>query len=241
MLGDFTVPVPAAGRLEEDVDVVWVTTKATALEDALPLVPRERARMVVPLLNGVEHMAVLRRVYPRVVAAAIGVESERVGPGRVRQPSPFARLTLAPEGRSLVDRVREAGLAVSVGSSEAAVLWGKLAFLAPVALTTAAAAAPLGDVRTDAAWRSRYERCRAEVCAVAAAEGAPQDLARLDAFLADAPDETRSSLQKDVAAGRPSEVDAIGGAVVRAARRHGIDVPATEELVAAVEAREHAA
>jgi 2-dehydropantoate 2-reductase len=187
--------------------VLWVATKATALDAALELAPPERVQVAVPLLNGVEHVARLRERFQHVVAASISVESERVAPGRVRQTSPFLRIVLAPGGEALAAELREAGFEdVSVGVGEAAMLWSKLAFLAPLALATSAA-------------------------------GGPQDAARLEALLEAASPEMRSSMQKDVEAGRGPELDAIGGAVLRAAHRHGIAVPATEELVALVEAR----
>jgi 2-dehydropantoate 2-reductase len=43
-----------------------------------------------------------------------------------------------------------------------------------------------------------------------------------------------TSMQRDVEAGRPSELDAIAGAVVRAGRRHGIACPITEGLMAQI-------
>ncbi len=238
VLGDFAAAARAAASLEEPVDVLWVATKATALEEALPLAPPERVGLAVPLLNGVDHVARLRERYPRVLAASISVESERLAPGRVRQSSPFLRIVLAPGGEELAEELRAAGLPdVTLAAGEAEVLWSKLAFLAPLALATSALGQPFGAVRDDPAWLDRFERCRDEVCAVAAAEGAPQDVGRLRAFAAAAAPGMQSSMQKDVAAGRPPELDAIGGAVLRAATRHGIPVPATEELVALVRRR----
>lgn len=62
MLGSFTVDVPGGSRLDRDVDVVWVTAKSTGLEAALALAPPDRVQgaTVVPLLNGVDHLALLR-------------------------------------------------------------------------------------------------------------------------------------------------------------------------------------
>jgi 2-dehydropantoate 2-reductase len=48
----------------------------------------------------------------------------------------------------------------------------------------------------------------------------------------------RTSMQKDLDAGRPLELDAIAGPIVRGGRRHGVATPATEELVQLVEARQ---
>src|SRR5919205_4423141 len=65
MLGTFEVPVRVTDRLDEPFDVVWITVKATALEAALEAVPEEKlgGGVVVPLLNGVDHVAQLRERY----------------------------------------------------------------------------------------------------------------------------------------------------------------------------------
>ena len=101
VLGDFEADVEIAAELDREVDVVWVSPKAPDLEAALKLALPKRVgtAVVVPLLNGVDHVARLRESYERVLAAAIRVESERVEPGVVRQPTPFARVDLA-QGRA---------------------------------------------------------------------------------------------------------------------------------------------
>lgn len=242
LLGDFEVDVPAATMLERAVDVLWVTPKATQLDAALELVSAEQlaSAVVVPLLNGFDHVALLRdRVGAGpVLPGAIYVESERAGVGRIRQKSAFAQIVLAPHARaaSVCAEVSDAGLTCEVGTSEAAVLWRKLAMLAPIALTTTALGAPLSAVVADPPWRRRLEACVREVAAVAAAEGVEFDAgAALGTY--ERVGDLRSSMQKDRAAGLPLELDAIGGAVLRAARRHGLDAPATQELVELIEAR----
>jgi len=123
-----------------------------------------------------------------------------------------------------------------VREDEGSLLWDKLAILAPLALATTALGAPLGGVRSEPAWLSRLERTQREVVAVARAEGVEVDEASLRAMYASAPDTMRSSMQKDVAAGREPELDAIAGPILRAGERHRIDVSATRELAALVSA-----
>ena len=228
VLGDFEVECPAIAMLDRTVDVLWVTTKATQLGDALDLAPPDRVgdATVIPLLNGVEHMALLRSRYPHVVAGAMRVESERAAPGVIRQRSPFIRVELAG-AEEVAEELRAAGIDCSIGADELTLLWSKLAFLAPMALATTALGGPLGAVRDD----DRYVRAQDEALAVARAEGARIDEDAIRALSRTAPDEMQSSMQKDVAAGRPPELEAIGGAVLRAAARHSIAAPATEELV----------
>src|SRR4051812_6825348 len=239
--GDFTVPVRAAERLVEPVDACLVTVKATALEPALERLPTDvlDGALLVPFLNGVEHMALLRERYPAaaVVAGTIRVESSRPAPGQVRHDSSFVRIELAPppdltpRAEELAAALRSAGVDAQVVGDEAAALWGKLTFLAPFALLTTAAGAPLGAVRDG------FAPVVTEVSAVAGAEGAPAEPAAILGFAAGLPDGMRSSMQRDAEAGRPLELEAIGGAVLRAAARHGIDVPVTARLVADLRAR----
>jgi 2-dehydropantoate 2-reductase len=233
-LGDFEIAVAAAAVLDRDVDALWVTTKATQLEASLALAPPERVgdAVVIPLLNGVDHLALLRTHYRNVVAAAIRVESERLSPTRIRQSSPFLRMELVG-AEPIADEVRAAGIDCSLRMDELSLLWDKLAFLAPLALATTALEAPLGAVREDA----RYRGCQKEALAVARAEGAHIDEEALRALQAAAPSEMQSSMQKDVAAGRQPELDAIAGPILRGGRRHGIPVANTGELVQLVAAR----
>ncbi len=234
VLGDFVVRVGAAAAVENEVDVVWVSTKATQLERALELAPSERVgyATVIPLLNGVDHVPILRRRYPNVVAGAIRVESERLTGARIRQTSPFLRVELAGAD-AVAAELRQAGIDCRIRDDELSLLWDKLAFLAPIALATAAFAAPLGVVRG----HSRYLGCQSEVFAVGRAEGAYIDEEGLRALGGTAPADMRSSMQKDVAAGREPELDAIAGPILRGGRRHGLPVPNTEELARLVARR----
>jgi 2-dehydropantoate 2-reductase len=234
VLGDFEVGVPAASGLDGEVDVLWVTTKAMHLEPALALAPAEVVgdTVVIPLLNGVDHVQMLRRSYRNVVPGAIRVESERIDTGRIRQSSPFLRVELAGAGAAAAE-LSGAGIECRVRDDELSMLWEKLAFLAPLALATTALDLPLGSVRDD----ERYRACQDEVLAVARAEGARIDGTALRELVRAAPDEMRSSMQKDVAAGREPELDAFAGPILRAGRRHGIPVPGTADLAALVAAK----
>ena len=241
ILGTFEAPVRVTDRLDEPFDVVWVTVKATALEAALHAVPEEKlgGGVVVPLLNGVDHVALLRERYgpQRVLPGTIRVEAEQLRPGRVLQSSLFTDVQVAPSpatrarAEALAEELRAAGLGCEVHDDEVTMLWSKLCFLAPFALATTASGGTLGVVRSDASWRERLEACVREACAVGVAEGAKVAPEPILAALEGAPDEFRSSMQKDVLAGRAPELDAIAGPILRGSDKHGIDVSATRSLV----------
>jgi 2-dehydropantoate 2-reductase len=212
VLGDFEVEVTPASSIGERVDVLWIATKATQLDSALSLAPPERVgeAVVVPLLNGVDHLDTLRRRYRNVAAAAIRVESERAAPGWIRQKSPFLRVDVAgPE--ELQDALRRAGIDCRGRDDDMTLLWEKLVFLAPVALATSAFAATLGAVRDDPA----FAGCRDEAAAAARKAGADVDADAIRTLHETAPPEMQSSMQKDVAARREPELDAIAGPILR--------------------------
>ena len=102
--GNFTVNVSVAAEVPP-VDVLWITVKATQLEPALAALKNPDAvRAIVPLLNGIDHIALLRARYGsgRVIPATIAVETERVSPGHIVHRSPFARLNVLSAGRALL-------------------------------------------------------------------------------------------------------------------------------------------
>lgn len=234
--GDFTAAVEADTQLREPVDAVFVTVKQTALNPALDRVPAPVLgdAIVIPLLNGLDHIALLRKRYPsaRVVAGTIRVEATRTSPGCVIHSSPFANLELAAPLDDFADHLRHAGLGVTLRTDETAMLWDKLAFLAPFALLTTRHRSDVGTIRSDR--RPELLAVLDEITAVAQAAGAPVTTDTVLSFFDRAPHTMKSSMQRDVEAGRPFELDAIGGAVLRAGAAHGIETPATARLVAEV-------
>lgn len=226
-------------------DVLWLTVKATQLEPALAaLVNPDNVKAIVPLLNGIDHIPYLRSKYGanRVIAATIAVESERVAPGHFIHRSPFARLSVSTAGKemlaSTLDQLQKIGFECRFVDHEQTLMWGKLVFLAPFALTTTAGDKTTGEILSEPSWEAQLEACVREACAVAAAEDAKVDAnSILTAMRAIGRGVMRSSMQKDVEQGKTPELDAIAGPILRGAQWHGIEVPATKKLVAAVEQR----
>jgi 2-dehydropantoate 2-reductase len=241
-----TVRPEVTTELREPVELLLVTVKAPALDDALGRV-RAPAETVVPLLNGIEHMATLRNRLPgdRVVGGSIGwIETWLERPGVVVQNTPRTLMTLASDAPAeTAELLRRSGAEVRVDGSETAVLWEKLARQAPFAAATALTQRPIGELRSDPAWRGRLREALAETCAVARADGVELTLEAEWEIIETMPPRLTSSTARDVAAGRPSELDAITGAAVRAAHRLGVPAPVLEALLdeteAACRARSH--
>jgi 2-dehydropantoate 2-reductase len=229
LLGDFTARPLVTSSLSVACDALLVATKANGLDAALERVT-EPPRLIVPLLNGVEHLQTLRDRFGSagVAAAVVRVDSDRRAAGEILQVSPGCRVDLVPPGgdatavATVANALKRAGIDVRVGGDEPTVMWSKLARLCPLALTTSAALQPIGFVRSDPRWRSALEGAVKETVAVGQAEGAQLRAADTIAELESAHEDLGSSMQRDVLAGREPELDAIAGAVLRAGDRHGL-------------------
>jgi 2-dehydropantoate 2-reductase len=245
LLGDFTARPRAVTRLEQPVAILVVATKASGLAAGWERIAA-RPSLVLPLLNGIDHLDRLRGRFGEDVVAAstIRVESDRPQPGVVVHTSPFlyvemasARPALQAPMEELVVTLQSAGVPAGLGSSEAQVMWSKLVRLNALACVTSAFDKPLGEIRSTPELYDQFTAAIEEASAVARAEGAEIDPAQAIAEFDLAHATLGSSMQRDIAAGRVPEIDAIPGAVLRAAARHAIRCPTIERLTELITTR----
>ncbi len=245
--GDATMlthPIPVE-RLEVPVSLLVVAVKAYDLVGALARVAPEAVAgaVVLPLLNGLEHLDELREHFGRETAVAAGsigrVEALSPEPGVVVQRTAAAAVVEAASRDVDTETLAEAlaplrvpGIEVIVREDEQAVLWRKAARLAVLAAATAASGRSVGELRDDPAWRERLLAALDESVAVALADGVALSAPAQWGMIAAMPPDLTTSTARDAAAGRRTELDAITGSVVRAGAR--LDVP-TPTLTALLE------
>lgn len=242
VFGDIASRPQAFTRLDREPDVLFITVKAPYLRKSLERIPKEFVSntVIIPLLNGLGHVEILREYFgPRVAVGMIGaIEVSSETTGRIfHMTSQIPYIELASDkdiGRERLEKIAEmlksAGLSVSILNREAEVIWRKLVRLNAIAVTTAAAQKPVGFVRSDPEWRKKLEACIHEGATVAQAEGvliSPEEVIKqIDAL----PPDLTTSLQRDIAKGVPSELEAIPGGVLLKANLHRISCPIIEEL-----------
>jgi 2-dehydropantoate 2-reductase len=178
------------------------------------------------------------------VAGTIRVEADRPEPGVVVHTSKFLLVDMAschPSAHAamecLASTLSDVGIPARVGESEPQVMWSKLVRLNALACTTSAFDKLLGEIRSTPELRAELVGAIEEGCAVAQAEGASITSGDPLGELTAAHDTLGSSMQRDIASGRPPELDAIPGSVLRTAARHGIECPTIERLVRVIAAR----
>lgn len=254
--GDFEVaPAQAAADPAEvePVDVVLVGVKTWQVEDAgkaiRPLVGPET--LVVPLQNGVDAPAQLAAALdepgsaqPHVIGGLCRIVSMIAAPGVIRHAGmapyiAFNRLDGQPDPR--VERLRQAferaGIAVEVPEDIYTALWAKFVFIAGFGGTGSVTRAPAGLLRSTPETRRMLEQVIREVEAVGRAHGARlvEDITARTVAMVDAlPETATASMQRDVMDGRPSELEAQTGAVVRLGREKGVPTPLNEFIYASL-------
>ncbi len=230
---------PAAAR---PVDWVLVCTKAYDAAGALTWLkglvgPQTR---VAVLQNGVEHVERFAPHLPDVaiVPAVVDIPAERAAPGRIRQRR--MGTILVPEGAdgdAFVDLFGHTSIAVSTTDDFKTAAWRKLALNCAGAVN-ALTLKPSGVAHRDAI-ADIMKALVAECVAVGRAEGAslPDDMGQavVDGYRS-GPADGVNSLHADRAAGRPMELDARNGVIVRLGAKHGIATPMKAMIVAFIEA-----
>jgi 2-dehydropantoate 2-reductase len=237
------------------VDVVLLGVKTWQVEDAAramgPMLGP--ATFVLPLQNGVEAVAQLAGVLgrERVVGGLCASFSYVVAPGRIRSLGQihslrFGELDKRPSERT--ERLRaafeRAGVRATIPPDIHVALWEKFLFVVSFGSVGAYTGETAGAARTNPASRAMLERCMREILAVGRAKGVPLAEEAVPAALGfvDSLDPNgTTSLQRDLAAGRPSELEAWTGAVVRLGRESGVPTPLHAEIYAKLRPLEQAA
>lgn len=245
--GNFEVRVPATNNPGDilTADFVLVGVKAWQLPEAAEAIQRmpERSSIVVPLQNGMGAPAELAAILGpgRVAGGLCRIVAEVIGPGEIdhywAEPSiAFGELDPLPNAErleALRDAFTSAGVRCDIPRDIAAAMWEKFLFITPWGSLGAVTRLPVGELRATPELRARLVSALQEVTEIARAEGKPfrdgaveKTLSILDGL----PPETTSSMQRDIMASRPSELEAQTGAVVRLGQKTGVPTPVHDAI-----------
>jgi 2-dehydropantoate 2-reductase len=221
------------------VDVIVVAVKTWQVAEAAramqPMIGAET--MVVPFLNGVEAPDELAAILgaQHVLGGLSKVFSLIEAPGVIRHFNPGAYVEIGELGGGLSPRVEALRAAFEQSGAQAKAsadirteLWKKLLTVSSWAGLGALSRSPMGVLRSLPETHALIDRAMDEGIAVGACRGHPisADYKReLWTFYDAMPADATASMQRDIMAGKPSELDAWNGAIVRFGRETGVDTP----------------
>ena len=236
----FTVSVPATDDPQEvgPVDLVLFTVKtyhnAAAIPAVRPLVGPSTA--VLTLQNGVEcHLQLAAELGPgHALPGAYWSASSVQSPGVIASVGPTPRLSFGEESggtsarsESIRDLLQSAGVDVELSLDPLQVIWSKFVVLCSIAGITSAARTRIREFISDPRGLDLFTTAMREVDAVGRAKGVslPNELVeRQVKFIQGFPD-FQNSMHSDFENGRPTELEALNGAVVRMGCESGVPTP----------------
>lgn len=240
--GNFRIyPARATDDVNEvgKTDLVILGVKAWQVPEAAraikPLV--SASTLVLPLQNGVDAVSqlVAELGSSNVIGGLCRIVSFVVEPGHIRHAGFAPSIIIGELDNSRTDRIAEiesafkrAGLNITIASDIQLALWTKFLFIASFSGVGAVANAPAGVTRSNPKWRAQILSAMEEIYTLAHARGIKLPSDSVDTVMAaidGLPEDATSSMQRDIVAGKPSELESQNGAVVRMAHEAGVAAP----------------
>lgn len=224
-------------------DVVLFCVKSYGLEAAAAMFD-ENVRdhtVVIPLLNGVDIVDRLRKVFSRgkVINGCVYISAFIEEPGKVKQVGGSCQLIFGPDGgnvepfKVIQDVFVDAGIKSELTADSALHVWSKYIFISPMAGMTSLLMKPFGAIMEDEGTQGLLRGLIKETEAVARKKGInlPENivnatLGKVAAF----PYETKTSIQLDFEKGRPTELEIFTGYIVRAGKELGVPTPLHDDI-----------
>ncbi len=243
--GDFTVETAATDDPSQvgPVDLVLFTVKTYHNAQAIPLMkPLVGERPVVMTLqNGVESHEELGSAFGigHVMPGAAYVAATVQAPGVIVQESNEARIvfgeingTPSPRAIRVHETMLQAGIEADLSRDVIKSLWTKFLLLAPVSGITSASRTRINKLLQIPEPKATFLAAMKEVEAVGRAKGVDLDEGVVETMmeLIQGFPDFQNSMHTDIELGRPLELEALSGAVVRIGRREGVPTPVNELL-----------
>ncbi len=222
-----------------DVDVIllcvktWQVTRAA--KAIIPIIGSNT--FIVPLENGVDAPSQLAEILGRehVLGGLCRIASHIASPGYIRHTGidpyiAFGELDNRPSLRSqaLLKVLTQAGIGAEIPADIMLAMWQKFLFISTVSGIGAVTRVPIGAFRSHPGTRQMLESALQDCCSLARRQGIllPEDsVANTLAYIDSLPYDTIPSMQRDVMEGRPSELEAQVGTIVRMGQEYNIPTP----------------
>ena len=229
-------------------DLILLTVKTyqndVAIPAMLPMVGPETT--VLCLQNGIDsYQAAAQAVgAEKVLPGAAYIEAARPQPGVIRQSGSVVRIAFgeldgsdSERGNIIRDTLNRAGIPVEFSSDIRQTLWSKFLFIATMAGVTSLSRETMAQLMPRPEWRQVIVGCLREIETVGRAAGVNLDTAIVDntlAYIEGDLEDMHASMHADIMAGRPLELEALNGAVVRVGREVNVPTPINDVIYASL-------
>lgn len=246
--GNYVVnPVRASDmeHYDEQPDVIFVCVKGYSLEDTIPFIKRvaKASAIVIPILNLYGTGGRMQEKLPELLVTdgCIYIAAEIREPGTIWQNGDIFRVVygvrkkeeLRPELFEVAKDLKESGIDAVLSDNIQRDALQKFAYVSPMAACGLYYHVSAGEVQKTGEPRDTFVKLMREIDALAVAMGVPflADIVATNLRILDSLNPTAStSMQRDIYAGKSSEIDGLIYEVVRMGKKHGVPTP-TYEMV----------
>ncbi|MDE6213113.1 MAG: 2-dehydropantoate 2-reductase [Lachnospiraceae bacterium] len=241
--GNYTVfPIKATdmAHYDEQPDIIFVCVKGYSLEETIPFIKRiaKETTIVIPILNIYGTGGRMQEKLPELLVTdgCIYIAAQIKEPGIIWQNGEIFRIVygtrkpeeMRPELFEVAKDLVESGIEGVLSENIRRDALQKFAYVSPMAACGLYYHVSACDVQKTGEPRDTFVKLMREVDALAVAMGVPflVDIVTTNLQILDALDpEASTSMQRDVYAGKPSEIDGLIYEVVRMGERYGVPVP----------------
>ncbi len=248
--GQFTVQCDATDdpRQVDPVDLILLTVKTYHNERAVPAMRSMVGEdtTVLCLQNGIDSYEAAERFIgaAQVLPGAAYIEGSLESPGVVKQTGDVVEIVFgepdgvaSPRGELISETLTKAGIPAQLSDNIQKTLWTKFLFIATMAGVTALSRETMAQLMPRPEWRQVILGCMTEIETVGRASGIDLDAELVQNtvdYIEGSLDQMHASMHADIMAGRPLELEALNGAVVRAGQAAGITTPINDVIYAAL-------
>ena len=247
--GNYTVnPIKATDmeHYDEQPDIIFVCVKGYSLEDTIPFIRRvaKESTIVIPILNIYGTGGKMQEQLPGLLVTdgCIYIAGEIKEPGTILMRGDIFRIVygvrepqeIRPELFTVAQDLKDSGIEGILSDNIRRDALQKFAYVSPMAACGLYYHVSAGEVQKTGEPRDTFVKLMKEVDALAVAMGVPFliDIVTTNLQILDTLNpEASTSMQRDVYAGKASEVDGLIYEVVRMGQRYGVPTP-TYEMVA---------
>lgn len=246
--GEFTVRCDVTDDPQKvgPVELILLTVKTYHNEQAVPaMLPMVGENTTVLCLqNGIDsYQAAAQAVgQEKVLPGAAYIEASLEGPGVVRQAGPVVRIVFGEldgsesvRGKRIEQTLKRAGIPAQFTRDIQQTLWTKFLFIATMAGVTTLSRETLAQLMPRPEWRRVIVGCMREIEAVGRASGVnlePNIVETTLQYIEGSLEQMHASMHADIIAGRPLELEALNGAVVRAGQAVNVPTPINDVIYA---------
>ncbi len=199
---------------------------------------------ILSLQNGIDAVERIGKIvgFNHMIAGATWISSALEAPGIVKQVSEFRRIVIGEPNGTITARVRavfelfkQTGITIELTDNILKVLWAKFLFISAASSLGSITRLPVADYRAVPETRELIILLMREVESLARRQNValePDIVERSLAFMDNSGPQIRASMQLDVVAGRPTEIDSILGVIGRQGRELGVPTPVADMLYA---------